>query len=228
MTLERRIIASLVLGLLGFISTLSASLVVATNNSGSLIGIGVVLLIFGVVRIFRAIRIKDDPKRRWVAVWVAAFCVLGGIVLFFEDDELREISHPLTIVVLFAFTAIAVSTLVSSFYPRITACAIPQVLADAKVTQSEERLVYFVAHMFSGLLVGVLVGISDPENKVQYLDTHGLTNSIGIWFLNGVLLALLGLLWAWKSAPNAGAYVSSATPLSPETSSYVNDMNEVT
>jgi uncharacterized membrane protein HdeD (DUF308 family) len=227
MTLQHRITAGVTLGGLGFLTSLSASLVVSTNESTSLIVIGIIMLLCALGGFLIARQTSDDPKRRWTTFWTSIFAVPGGVVLFHENDEWREITHVLTIAVFFSLTAISVSTLISNLYHPIVHLAMPDLLSDAEVTQSEEQLVYFVINMLSGLLIGILVGISDPENKIPYMDRTGITNSIGIWFLNGILCALIGVRWARKTHAIAGQYISSTTPLTPERSPYTQELSEM-
>jgi hypothetical protein len=166
--------AAATLALLGFLTSLIASLIVATNNNICLIIIGVVLMVLMLQRFFSAWFIKDDGKRRWTTFWTGLFCAFGGMVLFFENDDLRSKSSTLTIVVLFSLTAIAVSTVLSNYYQYITRCLIGGILDGAGVQASDERLLYFAVNLFSGFFIGVAVGASNPTNKSGYMDGTGI------------------------------------------------------
>jgi uncharacterized membrane protein YfcA len=124
MSASNAVSAAATLAILGFLTSVITSLIVAITNRICLITIGVVLMLVMLRRFFKTCSIKDDGKRRWTNFWTGIFSAFGGVVLFFEDEDLWLQSSTLTIVVLFSLTAIAVSTVVSHFYLYITRCLI--------------------------------------------------------------------------------------------------------
>jgi hypothetical protein len=224
MSVSNALSAAATLAVLGFLTSLIASLIVATNNDICLIVIGAVLMVLMLQRFFSTWLIKDDGKKRWTTFWTGLFCAFGGMVLFFENDDLRFQSSTLTIIVLFSLTAIAVSTVLSNYYQYITRCLIGRILDGAGVQASDERLLYFAVNLFSGFFIGVAVGVSDPTNKGGYMDGTGIAYSVAIWFFNAIVLGLIGLKWGRSEKDIGAKYESSGVPFATA-STYTDELN---
>jgi hypothetical protein len=199
------------LACLGFITSIIASLIVSTCVSKALVGLGIVLILIAVLLIVLAVR-TDDSKFRWLYVLSAAFGLIGGFSMCFETDELRDISHQLTLVVLYSITAIAISTALSFLYHFVTRALLESELLLAKVTESDETLIYFSVNLMTGFLVGVTVAVSNPAGKIDRLDGQGIAYSIGIWFLNAILMGLVGFKWTAEEGDMSSRYESASVP----------------
>jgi uncharacterized membrane protein HdeD (DUF308 family) len=224
MTASSSVTAALTLAILGLLTSVIAALIVATNNSAVLITIGVLLVVFALQRLISAVLTKDDSKKRWTTFWTGLFCAFGGMVLFFEDTELRQTSSTLTVIVLFSLTAIAVSTVLSNYYQYVTRKVFPSVLESAELGPSDERLLYFAVNLFAGFLVGITVGASKPENKLGYMDGSGLAYSIPIWFMNAIILLIVGAKWGSTDVKIGARYESASVPFA-RGSSYTDELS---
>jgi hypothetical protein len=120
-------------------------LVLVTHNTSAVIAFGIAFLVCGVFKLLHSFWLKTDGKLRWSTFWTGIFCSFGGSILFAETDDWRAVSHPLTLTVFYAFTAIAVSVLLSNYYDVVTGSA----LANAQIGAGDERLFYFATNLFS-------------------------------------------------------------------------------
>jgi hypothetical protein len=206
-----RIKAFAVLAILGFLTSAIASLIVSTCISTALVALGVILIVASVVLIVSAIRTADS-KFRWLYALTAIFGLIGGVPMCFETDHLREISHQLTLLVLYAITAIAISTILSLFYHHITRSLLSEEFERAHVLESDETLIYFAVNLMTGFLVGVTVAVSNLSGKIDRLDSQGVAYSVAVWFLNAILLGLAGSKFTSDEGVGSSKYQSASVP----------------
>ena len=186
--------ASIVLGILGFITSVIASVAVCLRHRLALFGVGGFLLFAALLYlIFAFVKTADDPQRRWLYIWTAIFCIFGGVIMFFETDQLRMESHKLTLIVLYAFGGMGMATALGNTYTLFTRCCLGDVMEDAQVTRAEESLMYFSVNLMVGFLVGAMSGLSPNQTSVT-IDTKGLVYTIGFWFLGALLMMVVGVL----------------------------------
>jgi hypothetical protein len=115
--------------------------------------------------------------------------------------------------VFYAFTAIAVSVLLSNYYDVVTGHALSTLLANAQIGAGDERLFYFATNLFSGFLIGVTVAQSAVGHKVVAFDGRAIAYAIGIWILNAFLLAIFGWVISKDRTDIIGKYKSAAVPI---------------
>jgi hypothetical protein len=154
---------------------------------------------------------SDDQSQKHLRIWVSAFGILAGCIMCFQNDKFRANSSNLSLVVLFGFCAIAISTSFSLGYHRFTAKFIPELLRETGIDAAHESLLYVTANLFSGFLIGVAVGTSKRSHKISGIDGTAIAYSIGVWFFNDVVLAGIGCLF---SRQRSAALKYDSTPAS--------------
>ena len=212
--------ASIVLAILGFVTSCLTSVCVCCRHRLGLFGIGGFLCFAGLLYfIFAFVKTADDPKRRWLYIWTTIFCLFGGITMFFETDEVRLESHKLTRIVLYSLGGMGLATAFGNTYTLFTRCILKDVMEDAQVTRAEESLMYFSVNLMVGFLLGAMSGLSPNQTGVT-IDTKGLVYTIGFWFLDALLMMVVGYLLSRERADMTTKY--SSTPASIADGSYTN------
>jgi hypothetical protein len=109
----------------------------------------------------------------------------------------------------------ALSTMLATLYHFITRLFLASDLESVRISTTDETLIYFSINLLTGFLVGVTVAVSEASNKVDYVDSKGIVNSIGIWFLNALLLAAIGFYWG-RGSHGSPASNEARVPLAQE------------
>jgi hypothetical protein len=216
MTAAEFAVLALVLGILGFITSLVTSIVVAVHQTSPIFGFAGVLIFFSLLLIFFAFFRTADSKLRWLYIWTALLGLLGGIPMCFQSDHIRVISHKLTLTVLYSLTAMAISTLLSTAYPFFTRRFLATQLELAQLSRTDELVLYFAINLLTGLLSGVIVAASNTHQRMDIVDGNAIVNSIGIWVLNALLMIGCGLLWPRPPGEMESKYDSGAGYSTPE------------
>jgi hypothetical protein len=201
------------LAALGLVTSITASLIVSICVTNTLIAFGVILILASVALLVIAfVRDQEETKLRSIYVMSGLFGLIGGITMCCETRHLREVSNQLTLIVIYAITAVAISTMLSFAYHFVTGLAIRSELDLVKVSVADESLIYFALNLLSGFLIGVTVAVSNPRNKINGFDGTGLAYSIGIWFLNAILLGVVGFVWTKDGLEISKRYESAEVP----------------
>jgi hypothetical protein len=116
---------------------------------------GVFSVIFNHVRpavilVIRQLVWSDDLKARGVDIATALFDFLSARSLFSESERLLVTVGQLNLAVLYAFTSIAVSSMLPLLYRFATAFFIQSVLLIRGIDESDEDLLYFAVNTFGG------------------------------------------------------------------------------
>jgi hypothetical protein len=189
-------------------TALSAVLVCLSSRTADLVT-GIVLLFSAAVLLLRAFLASDEFTARAVYIAVALFCVAAAPSLFSGVDEFAP---TLNRAILFAFTAIALSSLLSLLFPFATARCSPTALLLHGIHDWDERLLYFIINLTMGLLNGLVVGLSGRGRKIEGFDHKGLLYSLPVWFVSAVIHASAGFGLASNFRDRTPSY-DAAPPL---------------
>jgi hypothetical protein len=203
------ITAILVLFSLGLITSLLSSLSICLHSRIPRLIFAVFLLLISVFLFIHSIFITDDLKRRGVFCASAVFALLSAATLFTEKEQFAADAAQLNIAMTFAFTTIAVSSLLSLSYRFATRFFFQRALLVHGIHDSDEDLLYFATNLLASFIAALVVSASAPENKKRAFDSVGFTYSIGVWFLNGILFAALGWRLARPSHDPISVYDST-------------------
>jgi uncharacterized membrane protein len=201
--------AVLLLFALGLLTNVAASVVICTNSRPAILVFGAIAVLLAVLLLLSSFVRQPGTKERAVSVATALFCILSACAQFCETDRFRATAPQLSLAVLYAFTAIAVSSLLALLYRFATAYFLPSLLRVRGIRPGDEGLLYVSANFLCAFISAVVVSASDPVNRKAQFDSTGLAYSIAVWFANGVLCSVVGWGLARRRADLTSLYDST-------------------
>ncbi|KAH0789612.1 hypothetical protein GPJ56_006464 [Histomonas meleagridis] len=212
----------IVLALLALVTSLLNSLVLSIfyASKGHVFGIIALILtlIIAGVLLFFAFFHNDDSKKRWVFVFTAIFCIVGGIIFISIPTRFHNTKSTLDRAVIYMIPSIGVSSALSICWVYVTGLIIRDILDSAKIDTSQERLLYITANLVQAFLVAFMIACTKQTFDLIEIPNmgvygQGFVYSIPIWILNAIVFFGLAYFITKNNVEIAADYNSVPEPI---------------
>ena len=200
---------------LSLLTSLIASLFLCFSiaSKGFKITAAIILLLFALVILFLAFFRGDEktPKISYICVGICD--LLTAIIWFCINQNFHIKDSYLNRVVIYAFLTISYTISIACFWPLITRRVFGALLAENRITEKQETLLYIVLNVLYAFIIALVVPISSATS-VSTLCKDGIVYSIGFWIVNALLGFLIGIFLSRATSKDGPQ--SIVTPISQD------------
>jgi len=133
------------------------------------------------------------------------FFLLTVIFMLFVGQEFHLQNSYLNRFAVYSIIVTATFISISTFWSILTRLSFGVFISSSTFDEGQERLLYLILSLLCGVLLALVIPASN-KSTIRDLKKDGLSNSIGIWFVNGLIAAGLGFSIMKKFATgDAGA-----------------------
>jgi hypothetical protein len=210
------LIAASLLGGLGFVTSLASTFVLRYSLEAPFVAsvVGVVYCGLALICFIVAIALRTDYRVRFLVALTAIVSAVGGVELPLLPEKYHLTASYLNRFAVYVPIVAAMSFLLAALWPRITR----GLITTASHIDPYDEFAMYLAVSFVGSVV--LAGVFPFPNGValrEMLDT-GMALSICVWFVQGILAAVIGIAIGHKSDPGMTAAYEAARLSSKPTS----------
>jgi uncharacterized membrane protein len=213
------LIAASLLGGLGFVTSLASTFVLRFSLENTFIAfvVGVVYCGLALICLIVALALRTDYRVRFLVALTGLVSAAGGVALSLLPDHYHLTASYLNRFAAYVPIVAGVSFLITILWPSITRGLIKTIIAASHIDLYDEFAMYLgVSFVGSVVLAGVFPFPKGVALR-ELLDT-GMSLGICVWFVQGILAAVIGIAIGHKSDPGMTAAYEAARLTSKPTS----------
>ncbi|EAX88926.1 hypothetical protein TVAG_533930 [Trichomonas vaginalis G3] len=196
-----------VLGGLGFVTTLAASLLTCFSIASRVcsIVVGGILVGAGVFYGFLGWKTDAENHARSMKFFAAVASLVTGILYIFLPSSFHTGSY-LNRMVVYILPLVSISVDLALQWPFITSFIIQGIIDTAHLGAGKEHVLYSVFNIFTAFIAATLIPISNAGTNSQ-ICSSGIVYSIAAWFIACIVFFLVG----FKLTRTKGEALNSTT-----------------